>query len=325
MEIGTVFANVDSTTLDECFSTLNNHPSNPSNDWCMSEFVGSSGFDSSDLSELGGVERSYGLVKDEFPNVSEESLDRLIEMAVRFPDYEVYAPETYMWEQPESDLVPASPKVGVTYSPSSLSYNDEDWSPARSVFDVSPSNDAVGSPDLEVPSSSVPSSPGFDDVPRTPVKHGKWTAEEDCRLQQAVQMYKGNWKKIARCVTDRTAQQCLHRWRKSVQPGISRTRWSDKEDERLRQAVMQVGTRWTKVQELVPGRTDVQCRERWVNILDPAICRDAWTVEEDQLLRAAVKELGAGKWSQISARMPRRRTDYGCRKRWEKLCRRNEA
>jgi len=79
------------------------------------------------------------------------------------------------------------------------------------------------------------------------------------------------------------------------------------------------------VQELVPGRTDVQCRERWVNILDPAICRDAWTVEEDQLLRAAVKELGAGKWSQISARMPRRRTDYGCRKRWEKLCRRNEA
>jgi len=152
--------------------------------------------------------------------------------------------------------------------------------------------------------------------------HGRWTPEEDERLRQGVAMYKGQWKKIAAYVGSRASQQCLHRWRKSVQPGITRTRWQPHEDDLLRASVAKLGPVWTKVQKLVPGRTDVQCRERWVNILDPSICQEPWTQQEDMQLKRLVREIGKGKWSQIAQHMTRRRTDYACRKRWEKICRR---
>ena len=47
-------------------------------------------------------------------------------------------------------------------------------------------------------------------------------------------------------------------------------------------AVKLYGTRsWFKVQQHVPGRTDVQCRERWINVLDPHLKQDPWSQEVD--------------------------------------------
>eukprot|EP00698_Gefionella_okellyi_P021767 TRINITY_DN712_c0_g1_i1.p1 TRINITY_DN712_c0_g1~~TRINITY_DN712_c0_g1_i1.p1 ORF type:complete len:332 (-),score=54.71 TRINITY_DN712_c0_g1_i1:188-1126(-) len=167
------------------------------------------------------------------------------------------------------------------------------------------------------------SSSAFHDVtavPTTGPTLGRWSDEESSRLREAVSLYAGNWKQIASHVGTRTSQQCLHRWRKSVQPGVSRARWSSAEDKLLTEAVRLHGSHWTKVREGVPGRTDVQCRERWVNIIDPAICKEPWTPAEDAQLRAAVRDVGVGKWSQCAQYLTaRRRTDYACRKRWEKL------
>jgi hypothetical protein len=57
-----------------------------------------------------------------------------------------------------------------------------------------------------------------------------------------------------------------------LDPAIRRTRWTEEEDDVLRNAVEVYGHgNWTKVQKHIPGRTDMQCRERWVNILDPAL------------------------------------------------------
>lgn len=161
--------------------------------------------------------------------------------------------------------------------------------------------------------------------PRARHNVGRWNEEEDRKLRHGMKLYRGNWKAIAEYVGTRTAQQCLHRWRKSVQPGISRSRWQPYEDDLLRAAVESCGPHWTAVKKLVPGRTDVQCRERWVNVLDPRICHDPWTPQEDAQLKRLVKEIGHGKWSIISQHLERRRTDYACRKRWEKLCRRAHA
>lgn len=36
---------------------------------------------------------------------------------------------------------------------------------------------------------------------------------------------------------------------------------------------------WVKIQQYVLGRTDVQCRERWMNVLSPEIKKDPWTNE----------------------------------------------
>ena len=52
------------------------------------------------------------------------------------------------------------------------------------------------------------------------------------------------------------------------------------EDECLREAVRIYGVaKWSQVQQMVPGRTDVQCRERWSNILDPSLNLGKWTVD----------------------------------------------
>lgn len=43
-------------------------------------------------------------------------------------------------------------------------------------------------------------------------------------------------------------------------------------------AVKAYGSRnWIRIQQHVPGRTDVQCRERWVNVLNPDLNNGPWT------------------------------------------------
>lgn len=53
------------------------------------------------------------------------------------------------------------------------------------------------------------------------------------------------------------------------------------------------------------GKSTKQCRERWINVLDPAIRRDEWTNAEIKALFAAQEELG-NKWAAIAARLPGR-------------------
>jgi hypothetical protein len=101
----------------------------------------------------------------------------------------------------------------------------------------------------------------------------KWTKTEDRLLAQVVRsLGPRNWQQVAHMVGDRTGSQCLQRWTKALDPAIRRTRWTEEEDDVLRNAVEVYGHgNWTKVQKHIPGRTDMQCRERWVNILDPAL------------------------------------------------------
>lgn len=74
---------------------------------------------------------------------------------------------------------------------------------------------------------------------------------------------------------------------------------------------------WKKIAQFVPGRTQVQCRERWVNSLDPSVKRSEWTEQEDLRLEAAIKEHGYC-WSKVAAVLPSR-TDNQCWRRWKAL------
>ncbi|RHZ44796.1 hypothetical protein Glove_709g92 [Diversispora epigaea] len=148
----------------------------------------------------------------------------------------------------------------------------------------------------------------------------KWTKEEDEILTRAVDLYgEKNWQQVAHCLDNRTGQQCLHRWTKTLNPAIRRGRWKKEDDEALKNAVSIYGPgNWMKIQQYVLGRTDVQCRERWMNVLSPEIKKDPWANEEDEKLLSLVRDIGLGKWSKISTFMDGR-TDNQCWRRYKIL------
>ena len=153
-----------------------------------------------------------------------------------------------------------------------------------------------------------------------PIKK-RWSNVEDEALKAAVgNLGEGRWQEVALCVGGFSFQQCLHRWRKlCVSSQTRKGRWSVEEVEALRKAVKAVGCKWAKVAQLVEGRNEVQCREKWVNCLDTGLRMTKWTEREDKILINCVKSFGVGKWSQIAKQL-KGRTDNQCTRRWKQLC-----
>ena len=66
---------------------------------------------------------------------------------------------------------------------------------------------------------------------------------------------------------------------------------------------------WTRIAEefnkaVGPGsqRKPRQCRERWINVIDPSVRRDKWTVEEEYNILKLWQEMGS-KWHEISLKI----------------------
>lgn len=87
------------------------------------------------------------------------------------------------------------------------------------------------------------------------------------------------------------------------------------------QAVREVGRKWAAVAERVPGRTDMSCRERFTNVLDPSLRKGSWTPEEDWRLQegvdACLSLLPRISWAYVSRRVPGR-TDSMCYLRYQR-------
>ncbi|OHT17428.1 Myb-like protein [Tritrichomonas foetus] len=96
-----------------------------------------------------------------------------------------------------------------------------------------------------------------------------WSKEEDRRLLHAITIFGlGKWKDICVFVGGgRSRAQCSQRWYRSLDPRISKDRWTADEDARLLQSVAINGDHtWTKVAQDVKTRSDVQCRYRYNQI-----------------------------------------------------------
>jgi hypothetical protein len=102
-------------------------------------------------------------------------------------------------------------------------------------------------------------------------------------------------------------------------------KWTEKEDAELTEAVRKHApvTNWVAFAKLFPGRSNVQCRNRWVEYVDPTVDRTTtnvkgtWTAEEIVKLTDAVKTHGACNWNKIAA-LVSERTQIQCRNKWFK-------
>lgn len=117
------------------------------------------------------------------------------------------------------------------------------------------------------------------------IKKDKWSAAEDARLIQLVEVHGGAWAEIARqyvwgslqrmlqylqthtlithSMPGRTDQQCMGRWKRHLDPGISRAPWTPEEDALLRKMVGEHGHAWSTISNALEGRIAQQCRSRW--------------------------------------------------------------
>ncbi len=59
---------------------------------------------------------------------------------------------------------------------------------------------------------------------------------------------------------------------------------------------------WHNIAAKVKGRSAKQCRERWVNHLQPNLKKGNWTEEEHALIVSLQEELG-NQWSKIASNL----------------------
>jgi hypothetical protein len=164
-------------------------------------------------------------------------------------------------------------------------------------------------------------------IPLRARRTGQWTEDEDLKLKKSVQMHGDkDWAAVAELVPGRTQEQCRNRWQYVLDPSVAvrarcTSKWAEDEDLKLKKAVQMHGDKdWAAVAELVPGRTQEQCRNRWQYVLDPSITLTArrtgkWTEDEDLKLKKAVQMHGGKEWVAIATLVPGR-TQKQCRNRW---------
>lgn len=153
------------------------------------------------------------------------------------------------------------------------------------------------------------------------IMRSAWTQEEDKQLRAAVELYGDkDWSSVAATLEGRTGSQCWNRWHKILHPVQRKCgRWNVDEDKQLKVAVSVYGPKlWKVIATHVSGRTEVQCRERWCNVLDPSLVSAEWTAEEDQRLEAATEKYGLHRWSAVAIDLSPR-TDNQCWRRWKVL------
>ena len=126
--------------------------------------------------------------------------------------------------------------------------------------------------------------------------------------------------------TNKSPAQCMKKIReltetKSLAPGA----WSFNEDELLKSLVLSKVNKWgfiadylnSSIHSGIRVRSGKQCKERWINHLDPTMKRDKWTIEEDLKVLEIFKNMGK-KWCKIS-KIIKNRTDSAIKNRVKSL------
>mgnify|MGYP001196020687 CR=1 FL=1 len=99
--------------------------------------------------------------------------------------------------------------------------------------------------------------------------------------------------------------------------------WTMQEDQQLIELVATKDNKnisWSIIGKAIGSRSGKQCRERYVNHLDPSINKDEWSFEEDFIL-IKCQNLFGNKWAMFSKQFLIGRTDNSIKNRYHCISR----
>lgn len=146
-----------------------------------------------------------------------------------------------------------------------------------------------------------------------------WSSDEEALLCKLVEQYKGlapRWHDIAMSFQGRSAVECLTQWQNSNKTAVIKGKgsWTPEEDNILREKRSLYGRKWAKIAVHLPGRQGKQCRERYVNHLNPDLKKGEWTDNEEAILITLHQHHG-NRWANISKELPGR-SDNDVKNHW---------
>ncbi|KAM6182493.1 snRNA-activating protein complex subunit 4 [Erethizon dorsatum] len=153
------------------------------------------------------------------------------------------------------------------------------------------------------------------------LKRREWTEEEDRVLTQLVQQMRVGshvpYRRIVYYMEGRDSMQLIYRWTKSLDPNLKKGLWAPDEDAKLLRAVARYGEQdWFKIREEVPGRSDAQCRDRYLRRLHVSLKKGRWNAEEEEQLVELIEKHGVGHWAKIASELPNR-SGSQCLSKWK--------
>uniref|UniRef100_A0A7S2Z9D6 Uncharacterized protein n=1 Tax=Rhodosorus marinus TaxID=101924 RepID=A0A7S2Z9D6_9RHOD len=105
---------------------------------------------------------------------------------------------------------------------------------------------------------------------------------------------------------------------------LTKSLWTKDEDEALLSLMEETKSKsWTLLAKKLHNRTGKQCRERWVNHLDPNINKNPWTADEDLKLIKLQAQLG-NRWVEFTKELPQR-SENSVKNRWNLIMKRRSA
>ena len=155
-----------------------------------------------------------------------------------------------------------------------------------------------------------------------------WTPEDMGLLAKLVEQYHDaapRWNDIAANFPNRSAYDCLAKWQEVAQTAVVKGKgsWTLEEDKMILEMLSLYGRKWAKIASFLPGRHGKQCRERFVNHLNPNLKKGDWTDDEEAVL-IAMRQLHGNRWANISRELPGR-SDNDVKNHWYSAIKRKFA